>query len=268
MIIDIEDIINYSQCPMIYKYSKLDKYKSNKISILTEYDKTIHESIYTYLNLMKSGAKVSLKNLLSIFGTKWIGTDKTINDMLFITPLTWRDTHNEKRKEGIKALTKLDKYLNKQEFYPILIGQQYKFQICKGLILTGRFQVIREINQSIEIIDFKTDDKTQEKLRPYKDLSITAQWFAFKENFNQNPDIALYYGLHSGTKYNAFRTDKDLKMLKTTIKNISLCIKNNIYYVCPGPQCYYCIYKDICENLNNDMLTERVINNGNSNNNL
>ena len=245
--IDIKDIINYCHCPMYQKFSSKDSLKNNVVSTIEKFDTDIHNAIYSYLTLMQSGEKVTVKHLNRAFATRWIGTDKTVNDILFVEPSSWRDTHEQKRKRGLQSLNKLHKYLSSDIFFPIAINKSYEVPVAKGLYLTGTIEFVRELmDGTIQLVDFKVDDKLHNKVYIEKDIEITAACYAFDKLYNKNIDSVVFYGLDKNKPIVTSRSGDDYKMLTKIAVNVYTCIKNNLYYPCPSDKCNNCLYKSIC----------------------
>ena len=254
--IDIKDIVIYSNCPMYYKFFNNGELKYKVISTCELFDTEIHEAIYSYLNLFQDSKTASLRHLNKAFATRWIGSNKTIEDILYVEPSSWRDTYDQKRKRGLASLHKFHNLISQEPFFPIAINKKYKVNICKNLYLTGTIEFVREINSKIiELMDFKVDDKLHNKVYVEKDLEITAACYAFKQLYNKDIDTICFYGLDKGKSYTTYRSDKDYKLLKLIAVKIFTCIKNNVFYPRIGDNCSSCLYKSIClDNLNYENL--------------
>lgn len=245
--IDIKDIIEYCHCPMYQKFSSNESLKNKVISTIEKFDTDIHNSIYSYLTLMQSGEKVTLRHLNKAFATKWIGTGKTVDDILFVEPSSWRDTHEQKRKKGLSSLNQLHKFLSSDVFFPVAINKEYDVRISNNVNLTGSIEFVRELaDGSMQLIDFKVDDKLHNKVYVEKDLEITAACYAFEKTYGRKIDSVLFYGLDKNRTVRTSRNEDDYKMLKKVVTNVNACIRNNIYYPCPSDKCNTCLYKSIC----------------------
>lgn len=251
MKIDISEIIDYCFCPMLYKFRYKDTHlKTKYINTIEKYDVDMHKVVYSFFSLIQAKEPVSIEMLKRTWGSLWLG-NKTKHEIAFSEPSTWRDTHNEKRKDGLKAILKFFDKFSLKPGWPIAVNKKYEVEIAKNLILTGTWEVIREVDGHIEIIDFKVDDKLHNKISIEKDLSVTAASYAFRKSFGTKEDALSYYGLSKGKKHNTGRTTDDYKMLVHTVKCVAIAVKNNLFYACPDSKCFSCPYKHMCNsNLN------------------
>ena len=249
MEIDIQDVKEYCFCPMYYKYKKENK-KTKYINIVESYDFVIRQSIFSFFALISEGQGPSMYILKRTFGAKWIGR-KTKEDVMYLKPGDWRDSHNERRKKGIKALVKFYDLFKERHGFPIALNKTYSVPISKNLNLTGSFEIIRELKDknnvsSIDILHFRNDDVYKIDMAIDKDIEISALSFAFRSVFKVKEDQITIYSLHRGKSNITYRTKEDYRVMIRTIKNVAYLIKNKIFYAFPDNKCYSCIYKDVC----------------------
>lgn len=247
--IDIKDILNYCKCPMYYKISN-SKTEGIKTMLTDEkFDIDMHNSIYSYLALMQSGLKVTIRDLNKQFATKWIGRDKTKDEILYMQPANHKDSYQAKRQRAFTNLYDFNKYLLKDKFIPVIINYKYEIPITKSITLTGTIEFVRELeDNTTELIAFKTDNNNN-RLYVEKDLEITAQVYAFNTLFSSKIDKITFYGLDKNKKYHLYKSEKDFKILKYIIINVCKCIHNNIFYPSISEKCIHCLNKNKCENL-------------------
>ena len=255
--IDIKDVLNYCYCPMYYKFKNNSKYKDKIISTTEKFDEDIHEAIYNYLSLMQLGYKVDLKILNKKFITKWLGKNKKIDDILYVEPNNMKDIYERKRRNALETLRELNKFFLKYPFYPMIVNKKYKVPITKDLYLTGNLELVREINNMIELISFRVDDRhNNNKVYVEKDIEITAASYAYEQITGNKIDMITFYGLDKNKITPTKRTEDDYKMLKKIVVNVYACIKNNIMYPSSNVNCINCLYNKVCvKELNYDNLT-------------
>ncbi len=116
------------------------------------------------------------------------------------------------------------------------------------------FDRIDEFNGGLTIADYKTDktcpDKDSFTLHRNPQFSIYSK--AFREIFNEEEKMILYYHLRSGTVLKTFRSQKDFdyleELLGTTKRGIEDALDKNEFIPFYGHRCKFCDYKVPCEN--------------------
>lgn len=248
MIIDIEDIINYSSCPMYYKFNIKIKDDVKDTNIL--FDEIIHSSLYSFLKLCKSNNKLlTLGKLNQIFINKCGGTDVKFEDIISNEPV-WGDELDEKRKLDLLSLNNFYKILKRQNLKILAVDNPYKIKITNDITIKGTIDLVLQYTNKhrtyIRLIDFKTNSKTNYKEYAHRDFSLTCSAFAFEKMYDQKIDDCILYGVN---KSKIFYTTRDKENYKSSFKdiiNISKLIKNNIYYKCPSEICNNCKYNLLC----------------------
>lgn len=254
--IDIKEAIDYCKCPMYYFFKyKSTECKTEHVSTIEKYDKDIHRVIYYSFSRAQEGLGIRVEDIKASWGREWV-RDKRKAGIVFTDTLSNKDTYNERRKKGIDSLLAFQKKFSKNPGYPIIINQPYEVNITKNLKLTGRFELIREVEgelkkKYIEVCTFKTDEHTNNKVNKDFDLSLSASALASKEYINA--DNMRYMIYHVDKKSMTIHDNSSMmeSVFKKSIVNIFKAIHNNIFYMAPSDKCFTCIYKDICGNENN-----------------
>lgn len=246
--IDIQELIDYSKCPMYYflKYKAKDV-KTEHINLIEKYDEDIHKVIYFAFSRVREGKGIDIKDIKSSWGRAWI-KDKRKANIMFSESLMTKDTYNEKRRRGIESLIKFHKQFSLNPGYPIAINSDYKLQINKFLTITGKFEILRENDdKDIELISFKTDEHTNNRVVKEYDLKLTASSLALSDYIDGKHLKHSMYHVDKGVMYKT-NADINKEFFKYNIINIFKCIHNKIYYMRADNSCYNCQYKDICTN--------------------
>lgn len=250
MDIDIKEVIDYCQCPMLYKLKYCSpELKTKYINILEKYDHDIHKTIYSFFASIQENRSTSIGVLTHIWGKLWIG-NKSMHDIIYADTTSWRDTQNERRKKGISTILNIFNMYKNSPGLPLVINKQYKVPITKSINLTGTWEIIRETQSDntkvIEIIDYRVDDKFHNKINLHHDLEMSAASYAFREIFITNEDRIIYYGLEKNKIQHTSRDKDDYEILKHTVKCVATAIHNKLFYACPDSRCYSCSYKGVC----------------------
>lgn len=243
--IHLEEILLYNYCPMAYKFKYIDKVSDNSINIEEEYNKAFKKTIYGFL-VSSQDSNPDFSTIKNIWGRLWIKQKKII-ELIYEKPKSWRDTHNEKRKLGIYSLKNFYDYYSKTPSFPILFNKEYECNI-DDIILVGNFDIIREVDSKIQIINIKSSSRHFNSIHIDKDIETTAMIYAFRELFKIKEDDVLIYNAEKSKRRHTARSDKDFKMLEDVIVGIKKCIDQNIFYSCPNYKCHNCSYKIKCLN--------------------
>ncbi len=230
---------SYKTCPLQYKYLyilKIPTLPSDSASFGT----TIHKTLQDFYSEFLLNKKIGEKKLLEIYEKNWI-------------PIGYSSKSHEDRmkKEGRKILTN---YFSKFHFKGLeIIGLEklFKIKITNDIFLTGKIDRIDELkNDEIEIIDYKTGKKPNEKeLNKSLQLTIYALAAHDKNSFNKElKDINLsFYYLQSPEKITLKKTEEDLIKTKDEIIDMVAKIRTNNFKPNPGKHCGFCAFKIICE---------------------
>lgn len=246
--INLQEIIDYAKCPMYYyfKYNKQDL-KTDKINVIEKYDKDVHSVIYYALSRLQEGHDIEIKDIKSSWGRIWI-KDKRKSSIIFGESLMTKDTYNERRRKGLDSLLDFQKEFNLSPGKPIVINQEYKLQVSRNLIVKNNFELIRSIDGNTEVVTFKTDEHTNNKVVKEYDLKLLANGLAAKQLLNvPNITHAMY---HVDKNFSTRYTSNDLNtdFFNYSVTNIYKAMYNKLYYMNSDNTCYSCIYKDICSN--------------------
>ena len=251
--ISINEIIDYSFCPMLYilKY-KTPEYKNKAINLLEKYDSDIHKVIYKALNQVQNNQQINLKDIKTNWGKEWI-KDKRKANIVFGETLLTKDTYNVKRRKGLDLLMNFYYRFSSEQFTPLIINQEYKIQINKNLTLTNRIELVREMEDgTIQLITFKCDDyNSTSKLN---DLKVMADYYICKSLFKTKKIKHYVYNLNKDTFYENNATKKMINFFKCNIINIYKSIYNKLYYLNSGTHCYNCVYKKVCTGRMNQLI--------------
>lgn len=247
MILDVNDILNYSICPMRYKFSK-EEANDNEVIVEKKYSNVVRKSIFTYFSSIQNGIAPTFGSLKRTFGNLWIG-EKNVNEILFSEPVSWRNKEEQKRKKGITSLNKFNQYFKDKLYYPILIDYKYEVAINKFVSITGTIDLVVDNNGKLDLIEFRTNDIKNDCDYINRSFKITGACYAFEDIFKEKIEKILSYGLNKNSVNLTFRNNNNYKAFKDDVINIAKCIHNNIFYISPSNYCSKCFYKNKCLNM-------------------
>lgn len=245
MILDIKEVMDYCSCPMYYKLKYMNKsLKSNDVDILEKYNNDIHKTIYSFFANLQNFDQISISAMKRTFGMLWIGKKDVPN--ILIQSSSWRDTRNRKRKSGINTIVNIFDTFKDNPGFPLIINKKYSVKINENITLTGTWEIIREVDHKIQLIDFKIGDKFRNRFIADTDLEITAGAYAFNKSFGTTLDNIMYYGLDKNKIHYTNRDKAKYDILLNTINCVAKSIYNKLFYVYPSDKCQQCIYNSIC----------------------
>lgn len=256
--LDIDELMAYCHCPMYYylKYRHHDK-KNHYVNTIEKYNLDLHRAVYSFYSMIQNGESPSLSILKRAWGRLWIGK-KSAEEFIVTTPTSWRDSYESRRKRGIDSIVKFYEQFKVNPGFPLAINTPYELQLGGDLILTGRWEIIREVEvrpgqREIQLLNFKVDDKVHNAIYMEKDLDITASSYAFRQQFNQCEDRLICYGLDKGKFHSVVRDETEYNMLKHTARCVQQAIDQQLFYACPKASCYQCLYRNQCHHFLNEV---------------
>lgn len=258
IIIDIKDIKDFCFCPYYYY---LKRENPNEKNIKELYNDSLHKTFYAYLlALQENRLERTLEFLKYQWGKEWIRY-KNKKDIIASSTTGYirvtksayiRDTYELLRKKGIEAIFKFDEIMLKDRQFPIIIGHKYQIEILPNIILTGTYEYVRELTvkdqKIIQIIKFFSQSNrfSSTNISRKFDIELIAMSYAFKETFNAKYFQVVAIDVDTKKTFINTYSDKEYNLLKETIKNVVICLQNNIKYISPDKQCYHCEYRNIC----------------------
>ena len=251
----------FTECPKSYHFSYLDPVYSKMKSDLKKrpeniwnfqtLGKAVHNAITLFYHLdLAQRTKDQLK-----FGLKDVWQSEVMwNQKPPLGKWGGFQTIEEEREVYTQALQMLDNFFNianKNPDITYLPTSDFKHSIddYKNLItpiskevdISGKFDLVVNNGDSLEVVDFKTGKKEESKdfqLRFYKALA--------EEKFQKPVSKASFYFLRNG-KIQDFPLEEDTQNIKEEILDMVKTIKSTeVFEARPGKLCKFCLFKDFC----------------------
>lgn len=249
----INEIVDYSECPMIHYFKYVKGYDVEGESLNFQYISKITEVIYAMYYRVKDKELVRTEDIKAMWGTRWV-TDKRKSSLVFSDTKVNRNDYGDKRLFGLKTLLNYKKYLEANKCYPVLINYPYSIKIgnCE---VTGTIEVLKEVQndkeeKELQVCSYITDIHNAQ-LETLYNLKLNASYIAINEMVDdKNVKIKKrMYNLsrHKETIKSVSTMNKEyvLHSLKTIINQIN----NKVYFMSPGIKCKTCSYKNKCQNI-------------------
>lgn len=240
-------IINFSfsqletflTCPLQYKYHYVLKIPTT-LSSATSFGKTIHKTLQIFYREYLHNKKIQFSKMMEIYSQNWI-------------PIGYSSSRFQQRmkKEGENMLKNFYEISHKSTIVVIDLEKFFKLKIADDFLITGKIdRVDLKENGNIEIIDYKTGKKPDEKeLKNSLQLSIYALAAMSGGLYNKkiNQIILTFYYLQSVEKVSVKRTEDEVNRVKNQIKQIVKEIRISDFFPNVGPWCDFCQFRMICE---------------------
>lgn len=229
----------FKTCPLQYKYQFILKVPTTPSSALS-YGDTIHKTLQKFYQEFIIDKKISQDRLLAIFQEKWI-------------PIGYVSPAHEARmkKEGKTMLSDFYKKLHRSNLNIIGLEKLFRIKIDNNLFVTGKIDRVDALkNNEIEIIDYKTGKKPDEKaLTKSLQLSIYALAATDKGLYNKkvNEVNLIFYYLQDMSLVSMKRKEKEIEAVKEEIKSTVEEIRTDNFSPRVGPWCDFCSFRMICE---------------------
>ena len=155
------------------------------------------------------------------------------------------------KKEGMGILHNYYKKFHHPKLKIIALEKSFRIKVTDDIFLNGKIDRVDGVNNNeIEIIDYKTGKKPNEKeLTKSMQLSIYAMAANDKNLFDRKlGDINLtFYYLQTPEKVSLKRDEAEILGTKEKIVEMVAEIRQDIFPANPGLHCDFCPFKIICE---------------------
>lgn len=251
MKISMDEVREFAKCPLKYKFTYIDKYGEPP-----DRDKELYDSVKTvvtwFFDKIRMGQVPGKREMRLKWGKLWY-KDKDKYDILFDTSYKYEKRRNFK---GVKIIDRFYDLFIKNPGIILINDFDFDVPIGDGHILTGRFDLVREIERKnrklIQLINWRTDRYVPYNELRSRDLYLVAQDYAFRKMFEQLPDELVYYAF-LGTKMKKVSPmrKRDFERLASSINNIASIIKKDLYFPRLDEHhnmCRHCQYTNVCWN--------------------
>lgn len=242
MILDARSIYTYMDCPIKYALMYNTKFKPGEKSMAEKFSEAMHTTLYYFWFKMMNDGRVTDVELIKKWESIWYdGNGISAEDIMYYKKKDLVDLGN-KGTAMIQGFIRTNK---NNPGYPIAVNMDFAVPIGDHHI-TGRFELVREINRALEIVDYKTSMSIPDRVIVDRDIALTMQSYAFRHMFQKNENLLTYHYLRQNKPISTRRTRHDYDRLAETINAIAHCIEHKIYYPRDTFKCGSCEYKNHC----------------------
>lgn len=258
MKIDIEEVLDYIACPVLFKFKHVKQYevpqasigRPHRNSLKEAYDKALHKTIAYLFHTIQDGTYPPIRNMAKKWGYLWTKPRAEEEDIRF-RQTSWRDYHYQKEKQGWKKIQEIWAYYKENPGTPIMVDYPYQVKIGRH-ILTGTIDLVRvvrneEDREEIVMTEFITDERFAPFLHIHRDWKVTASSYAFRKIMNVLEQKIVYHGIISGKIFHTERNEKHFEQLEQLLNVIEHMKTYDIYYPVFNERCTTCPYQKRCE---------------------
>lgn len=242
---------DYDQCPYRFWLKYVVKIPTFAAGPSLTFGQVIHSVFHRFLADHQAGSAEQM----GLFGEPNDKKTLTFEYLKKLYESYWRDDgyDNERQREeykerGYKIMKKFWEEFEEQQpnLRDLEKGIKIKLQGW-SFILDARFDRVDNIdNDAIEILDYKTG-KTKTKLEINDKRQLLIYYLGAKQLYGQYPKKLTYLYVEEWHREPFIPKEKDLQSLISWIDEIVANIRARKFEPCPGFQCQYCPFKDICD---------------------
>lgn len=247
MRISIEEIIDYTKCPLYYKFKYVDEiyYEKTLDELYKEY---IKRSIsFYYFSLIDDKIK-TFENILIKWEKLWFSSE--------MLDKFSREDLNNRSNEAVVTLSKFYKKIASEKHTPIASAFCYDaiFQGEENIHITGDIDLIQIIGDrtrksSTQVVFFSMSKHQPDVFILKNDLGLTVASYAFRQNFKTKEDVLLIRHVDCKDDARTLKTGGDYERAEKAIRNICKGIQQKIYYPSVSKyNCHNCKFKLLCLN--------------------
>jgi len=231
-------IETFNTCPLQYRYRYLQRIPVLQ-SAAASFGDTIHKTLASFYQQIKEGKQLKEKDLLEIFSQNWssVGYASKAHEL-------------KTQKRGEEMLKNFFKQCHNPKVKPRSLEQIFVVKVSPKLKVGGKIDRVDEIDNRLEIIDYKTGKPwDQKKVAQSLQMTVYALAAADRGIYGKRPeevDLTFYF-LETGERKSTSRTSKDLEKAREELLKKAQEIESSTFEAKPSQMCDFCDYRLLCE---------------------
>lgn len=227
----------FDLCPLKYYYRYVLKIPTPPAAAAS-FGQSVHEALRSFYELLKRPEPVTGNTLIDLLDKKWV-------------PLGYTSKSHEQRtkKGGREMLKAFYKTAFDPTKIPMSLEQFFVVRITPSLKITGKIDRIDEVDDRLEIIDYKTGRvPTQREID--KSLQMTVYALAATDpgvlgKTAENVILSFYF-LKEQQKISTTRTRQQLETARAELVEKAKTIERSSFEPRVGKYCDFCEFRSIC----------------------
>lgn len=249
--LSVSSINSYLNCSLMYKFSRIDKFKQDYLSDNLIFGSTIHKVLAEYNQEKMIGNLLSFEDLEEIFRKEWEDAAKDNDEIQYSKNVSYRILLNQ----GIKMLQTFIDRVPENNATIVAIEEPFIFNIeGMDIPIIGIMDLVEEDEDgTLTITDYKTSKRSMAIRDVDNSFQLTVYYTAAKANGYADRDINLKFDCLIKTQkpkfeqiYTARLDIHSLRAIKK-IKHVWDGIQKGVFI--PNDTswfCSYCSYKSYC----------------------
>jgi len=242
--LSVSAINTYLNCSLMYKFSRIDKFKPDYLSDNLVFGSTIHKVLAEYNQEKMMGNLLSSEDLEAIFRKEWEGAAKDNDEIQYSQNVSYRILLNQ----GIKMLQAFIDRAPENDATIVAIEEPFVYEI-DGLDvpMIGVMDLVEEEDDhSLTITDYKTSKRSMPINDVDNSFQLTVYYTAAKANGYADRNINLKFDCLIKTQKPKFeqiyteRTQTDSLRAIKKIKQVWDGIQKGVFI--PNDTSWYCSY--------------------------
>jgi hypothetical protein len=236
-------------CPESYRLSYVaSELPSQYTSVTRLYEYAMQKAAYRFFWSAFAGEPLTMGQLRETFGQMFIGQRSKVRTIAMSTnPKADPATLYEQR--GVESINRFYRRWVDDIGTPIIINEDYELRVG-DVLLKGTLPVLREYQNDIELLDFRSDytyfKRSTEWMIMSHDIALIAAGLAFKHIFDTDVKAFRVYMLGSGSTHIIQKKLTALERFHTTVTSVGRAIQNGIYFPSYNTNCLNCAYYQRC----------------------
>lgn len=247
MRLSIDEVVDYKDCPQMYKFRHVDLLPERK-TIKDHFRECLKQTISYYYYCMIDKKEKSLDNLFSRWESVWFTDD--------IDESFTEDEVREGSNKGVELLRNFYDYNKKEKVFPVAVDFKYEtvFEGNPNIHVTGTIDLIKVVNdksrqRETDIVFFSQSRTLPDDFFCNVNMKYTLASYAFRKNFKAKESNVVACNI--GKKKSAYikKTGSDYDRARKVIYNIATGIDDRIFFPSENyVTCSRCKYKVFCMN--------------------
>ena len=248
MEINIRALSDFLQCPLIYKFKYIDKLVPHRQYLIYEaFEQAMHQLFYYLFYQVQNSYYPSSYHLKQAWGRIWCPnrSREQIIGHLYSNAQKISYSPRAKERQGLELGLAMKDYYKNKSGTPILIGKAYTVPIGRHTVF-GIIELVREIDQQLEIIDARTSMRRIPVAHLKHDIEITAASFATRYLLRTKEARVIGYYIEGNKQIITTRGQEDYEVLNKILSRVEKAIKQGLWWPSMSESCSICSFRPQC----------------------
>ena len=247
MRLSIQEVLDYKNCPQLYKFKHVD-FLPEKKELSDYFRQVIRQTISYYYFCMIDKNERSLNNLFTKWEQLWFCEDIESNFK--------EEDIREKSNMAVTLLKNFYRYASNEKVTPIAVDFKYDamFEGDTNLHIVGTIPLIKLLNdktrgRETNLVFFSYSPYMPDDFLGKIDLNTTVATYAFRKGFETKESNVILCNIGKKQEVALQKSGEDFVRARKALFNIATGIENRIFYPSDNRlNCGKCRFKIFCMN--------------------